>query len=123
MITEKDGTVKGVIFFFKNSSEEQPVATTVYSLLEDNIPGFKFTDGPCNVCDLQNISLPAGKQTVDAYDSPDNKCKFTVAGIVPEAYNVYMGTYKNTNAISSTPSSVDTEDKYKKCVADCDKLK
>jgi len=88
---------QGSFYYTDNVTSQQPAISTDYGLFETIIPDFKFENGPCNVCELQNIKSQAGQQITDVYDSPENKCKFKV-GEVPEAYNIYMGNYGTVNS-------------------------
>lgn len=98
---------------------------TDYSNLPDLIPNFSFEGEPCNICNIKLVK-PAegeGSQPLDIYDSSNNKCKFQIAGEIPEAYNVYIGKYGNAQ-VESTPqttTATTSGDEYKKCVQACNK--
>jgi hypothetical protein len=78
-------------------------SVTDYSTLPSIIKDFSFEGDPCNVCSMRLIPNEGGKTYQQIYDSPENKCKFKVAGDIPEAYNVYIGKYGNESG-ASTPS-------------------
>ena len=102
----------------KNDPAAQQKESTDYSFFTKNIPGFEFQGGePCNPCEFATLPVPKDVSPfnfVGRYNSPDNKCKFTVPGVVPEAYNIYMGNYGALSSASSKtdsdPSSIDTND-------------
>ena len=57
--------------------------TLDYSIFE-SIPGLKFDNSPCNICDIDDFN----------YLSTKNKCKFSLNN--PVAYDIYSGINKNT---------------------------
>jgi hypothetical protein len=113
--------------------------TDYATFFPDNFTGFTFESEPCNVCEIPNIRKPDGSgynNIQEQYDSSSNKCKFNISGVIPEAYNVYIGKYGDA-VTESVPSSISMDttsqtntdsinancDDYKKCVAQCDKFK
>ena len=120
------------------NNRQDPTTTltksTDYSFFTKNFPGFQFQgDEPCNPCEWPKLTLPPDVSIQDylgRYNNPENKCKFTMPGAIPEAYNIYMGDFSGLSASSSssntsesTPTSLETNDEYKQCVADCGKSK
>ena len=78
---------------------------TDYSTIPQIIKGFSFEDSPCNICSVRGVQLtPGPHEWQEFYDSTQNKCKFKMAGDIPEAYNVYIGKYGNA-PVESAPSS------------------
>ena len=109
----------------KDGEAGTPADSTDYSFFPSNVQGFSFDQEPCNVCSLSvggNASVVASK-----YNSPENTCKFSMSGEVPEAYNIYIGKYGTAPSesvpASSTGTSVTSDNQYSKCVSDCDKYK
>lgn len=93
--------------------------STDVSFFKDNIPGFSFSGDPCNVCSIPPLASKLGAgyhPNLDVYNSSENTCKFQMSGDVPEAYNVYLGKYGNSQ---SEPASVTSDNK--KCMEECTK--
>jgi len=99
---------------------------TDYATIPDIIKDFSFEGDPCNICNLRSVNLGAGMHTFEEiYNSDQNKCKFKMAGDIPEAYNIYIGKYGNAPVESSPASTTATTsgDEYKKCITSCDTYK
>ena len=112
---------------FKVVSGGETNALTDYATIPDIIKDFSFEGDPCNICNIRSIRLDDGKPHTfeDMYNSDQNKCKFKMAGDIPEAYNIYIGKYGNAPVESSPASTTATTsgDEYKKCITSCDTYK
>lgn len=109
----------------KDGEAGTPADSTDYSFFPSNVQGFSFDQDPCNVCSFANV--PSINMVADKYNAPENTCKFSMSGEVPEAYNIYIGKYGTAPSesvpASSTGTSVTSDNQYAKCVSDCDKYK
>ena len=106
--------------------------TTDYSFFPSNVTGFSYDGDACNICQIPQTTMDTGgfNSAEDIYNSSNNKCKFTMSGDIPEAYNVYIGKYGNAPSESVPSSTTTTTDAsssscsdYQKCISSCDSLK
>ena len=126
---DRDGTLN-----IKDSENGDITKSEDYSFFSDNIPGFSFDGSTCNICQIITTKMDnqSAYTVFDQYNSPNNTCKFSVSGEIPEAYNIYIGKYGNipsesipssTTPSDSTPSdSTPSDDDYKNCISKCDNI-